>query len=104
MDPTDAAQIGLNILLFSPLAFTAICWTLGLARGWFVLGWTYRDKCKESDAWKALYQKSQDTLGEVRQTALIDRARSDAAVDAARISARLLEAIQSGSGHAPAQP
>lgn len=95
------SAIGLNLLFFSPAVALCLFALFALWRRWIVMGWAYREQSELAAANWVLYEKSQETLAEVRQALFVANSRADTANDTALISARLLQALQSGGIHAP---
>jgi hypothetical protein len=98
---TSPAGALLQFAWLSPISAVLLLGLVALVKRWIVLGWAYREKCRESDGWRDLYNQSQATLTEVRKGAEADRTRGDAAIETARVSQRLLELLHPGGDRAP---
>lgn len=70
---------------------------------WIVPGSAYADMKNERDQWKSMYEKEREAHQATRDAFIASSQRSDAGVEAARVTVQLIDALRqdhkdSGSG------
>jgi hypothetical protein len=86
LDPAGISLIG-QIVQWGSLGFVA----LSLTFGWLIPAWTYRDKVKDAETWKRLYESERDAHQHTRDAYSLQGERLQVAVESAKVTEQLLQ-------------
>jgi hypothetical protein len=96
---TTVLNAAAQFVQWGSLGFVA----LALTFGWLVPTWTYKEKAKDADTWKHLYELERDAHQHTRDAYAIQGERLQVAVESGKVTEQLLREAR-GRVALPPQP